>query len=237
MGVTWRGLSDQRKSALTAGTALMIMVLAAFFSYGFAHANLLVQGDANATFQNIVSQNNLFKAEILGWMIILICDIVVAWSCYIFLKPIDQNLSLLGAWLRLAYATILGIAILNLLFVLLFSNSTDDFPGFTPNQLGVQVMLYLKAFDSMWSVGLIVFGGHLLIVGMLALRSNSVPKWIGILLLIASIGYILIHLCKLFFEDYEAIRRILEFAFTVPMTAGETGFGLWMLFRGGKANA
>jgi hypothetical protein len=50
---------------------------------------------------------------------------VVAWALYIFLKPINNNLSLLGAWLRLTYATILGIAILNLIFVLLLSKNTD----------------------------------------------------------------------------------------------------------------
>jgi magnesium-transporting ATPase (P-type) len=237
MSIPGRRLSDQRTSALTAGTVLMIMTLAAFFSYGFAHAHLLVQGDANATLQNMIAQNNLFKAEILGWIIILICDIVVAWSCYVFLKPIHPHLSLLGAWLRLTYATILGIAIMNLLFVQLLSNSTNDLSGFTSNQLGVQVMLHLKAFDSMWSVGLLVFGGHLLILGMLTLRSDSVPKCIGILLLIASVGYILIHLGKLFFADYEGTGRILEFVFIVPMTAGELCFGLWMLFRGGKVTA
>ncbi|AJY74856.1 DUF4386 domain-containing protein [Paenibacillus beijingensis] len=234
MGIPGGKLSNQRKSALTAGTALMIMAVAAFFSYGFVHVSLLVQGDANATFQNIISQNHLFKAEIFGWIIILICDIVAAWSCYVYLKPINQHLSLLGAWLRLAYAAILGAAIMNLLLVLLLSNGTDDLSSFTFNQLGEQVMLHLKAFDSIWSLGLIVFGGHLLILGILALRSDNIPKWIGSLLLLAAIGYSLIHFCKLFFEDYEEIRKILEYVFTVPMIAGETGFGLWLLFKGGK---
>lgn len=227
-------LSYQRKSALTAGTALMIMALAAAFSYGFAHGSLLVQGDAHATLQNMISRNNLFKAEIFGWIIILISDIVAAWSLYIFFEPINKNLSLLGAWLRLVYAAILGIAIMNLLFVLLLSSGTVYLSTFSPAQLGAQVMLHLQAFDSIWSVGLIIFSGHLLILGMLALRSGSVPKWIGILLLIASIGYFLIHLCELFLADYEGIRRSLEFVFIIPMTAGEMSLGLWMLFKGGK---
>lgn len=141
-------LSDLRKSALTAGISLIIMALAAFFSYGYVHESLMLQGDASATLQNIISQNMLFKAEIFGWIIILICDIVVAWSFYIFLKPINRNLSLLGAWLRLTYATILGIAIMNLIFVLLLSNNTVDLSLLTTEQLQVQVMLYLKAFDS-----------------------------------------------------------------------------------------
>lgn len=230
-------LSDLRKSALTAGISLIIMALAAFFSYGYVHGSLMLQGDASATLQNIISQNMLFKAEIFGWIIILICDIVVAWSFYIFLKPINRNLSLLGAWLRLTYATILGIAIMNLIFVLLLSNNTVDLSLLTTEQLQVQVMLYLKAFDSIWSIGLIVFGGHLLIVGWVALKSDSVPKLISILLLIASIGYIVIHLYNTFRPQDHEIITILEFVFTVPMIVGELGFGLWLLFRGGKVTA
>ncbi|WP_219834635.1 DUF4386 domain-containing protein [Paenibacillus sp. R14(2021)] len=229
-----RERSDQRKSALIAGTALMIMTLAALFSYGFVHTRLMEQGNAGAIVQRIISQNHLFKAEILGWMIILLCDIVVAWSSYVFLKPTNKNLALLGAWLRLVYATLLGIAITNLLFVLLLTNRTDYLSSFTPNQLGAQVMLHLKAFESIWSVGLIVFGAHLLILGILTFQSDSVPRWIGILLLLASMGYILIHLDKLFFADYGEIGTILEAIFIVPMTLGEIGFGLWLLFRGGK---
>jgi hypothetical protein len=225
-------LSDQRKSALTVGILLIIMTLASLFSYGFVHARLVVQGDASATFHNIMSSNMLFKAEIFGWVIILISDIVVAWAFYIFLKPINKSLSLLGAWFRLTYAAILGIAILNLLFVLPLSNSADYLS--ISDQLQARVMQYLEAFDSIWSIGLIIFGGHLLIVGCLAFKSDSIPKVISILLLIAAMGYILIHLCNTFLPQYDGISTILKYVFTVPMIAGELGFGLWMLFKGGK---
>ncbi|WP_342418043.1 DUF4386 domain-containing protein [Paenibacillus sp. FSL R10-2782] len=235
MATSGKELTDQRKIALTAGTSLVIMTLAAFFSYGFVHESLVVQGDAGATFHNIMSQHMLFKAEILGWVIILICDIVVAWAFYIFLKPIHSNLSLLSAWLRLVYTTILGIAILNLILVSVLSSSTDYSLLFETNQLQAQVMLYLEAFDPIWSIGLIIFGGHLLIVGYLAFQSNNIPKVISILVLIASIGYIVIHLSNTILPHYDEILTMLKLIFTVPMVAGELGFGLWLLFRGGKA--
>lgn len=230
-------LSDHRKSALTAGTSLMIMTLAAFFSYGLVHESLLIQGDASTILENVISQNMLFKAEILGWIIIMICDIVVAWSFYIFLKPINKNLSLLAALLRLTYTALLGIAIMNLVFVLLLTIKADYLSLISTDQIQAHVMLYLKAFDSIWSIGLIVFGGHLLIVGWVTLKSNSVPKLISIFMLIAAIGYIGIHLCKTFLPEYDKIMMILELVFTVPMIAGELGFGLWLLFRGGKVSA
>ena len=237
MAIIVKKQSDQRKYALTAGILLIIMAFVSFFSYGFAHASLVVKGDASTTFHNIMSSNILFKAEIFGWIIILISDIVVAWAFYIFLKPIHKNLSLLGAWLRLTYATILGIAILNLIFALLLTKHTDYLSLFKTDQLQAQMMLFLEAFQSIWSIGLIIFGGHLMVVGYVAFKSNSIPKVISILLLLASIGYIVIHLCNTFLPEYDGVISILNLVFSVPMIAGELGFGIWLLLKGGKVRA
>ncbi|MGX4588325.1 DUF4386 domain-containing protein [Paenibacillus chitinolyticus] len=229
-------LKEQRTAALTAGIALIVMTLAAFFSYGFVHESLMAQGDASLTFQAVTSSRTLFKAEILGWVIILICDIVVAWAFYIFLKPVHKHLSLLGAWFRLVYAAVLGTALLNLIVVLLLSGRAGYLSLVNTGQLQAYVRMYLEAFGLIWSMGLIIFGGHLLIVGILAFKSGQIPKIIGLFLLMASIGYMAVHLCNLFLPDYETLTKLLNVVFMIPMVAGELGFGVWLLARGGKGS-
>ncbi|WJQ83101.1 DUF4386 domain-containing protein [Brevibacillus brevis] len=228
--------SIQRKSALIAGISLFIMVLASFFSYGFAHESLVVQGDANATFQNIKSSPMLFKAEIFGWVIILITDIVVAWAFYLFLKPMNPYLSLLAAWFRLIYTAILGIALFNLIVVLLLSKNTEPFALLPSDQLQAQMMLCLQAFESIWSIGLMIFGGHLMLVGYVAFQSETIPRVIGSLLLLASVGYMVINISKLFFSQNIGMISTLTAIFQLPMIAGELGFGIWLLFKGGLAS-
>jgi len=232
MTTTGKQRIDQRKPALAAGLSLIIMTLASFFSYGYVHASLVVQGDASTTFHNIQSSHSLFQAEIFGWVVILICDIVVAWGFYMVMKPAHERLSLLAAWFRLIYSAILGIAILNLLFVSLLSRTA---PSPVSEQLPAQGMLYLSAFESIWSVGLITFGIHLAMVGYVALRFTRSPKIISILLMIAGVGYLLLHTCSVFLPQYEGMIAVLKYIFTVPMIVGELGFGLWLLFKGGKA--
>ncbi|KOP79797.1 hypothetical protein AMS59_06225 [Lysinibacillus sp. FJAT-14745] len=235
MSTTIHGHSNRRKSALIGGTALIIMALAAFFSYGFVHENLVLQGDASAIFNNLTSSTMLFKAEIFGWMIILIADIVVTWAFYTFLEPINRNLALLAAWLRLTYTTILGVAILNLVFVLLLSNGIGNF-SFNIDQLQSHVMLFLEAFETIWAIDLIIFGGHLMVIGYIACKSSEIPKVISILLLLAAIGYIIINVFIVFFSQYDEVISILKLIFNVPMILGELGFGIWLLIRGGKVS-
>lgn len=227
-------VSSQRKSALTAGISLVIMALAAFFSYGFVHGSLVVQGDAGATFNNILSSSSLFKAEILGWVVILIADVLVAWALYVYLEPMNKSLSVLAAWLRLIYTGILGIAIMSLIVVLLLSRHMDDLSSFKVEQIQALMLLGVEAFEAIWSVGLILFGGHLLIVGYVAFKSAGIPKIISLLLLLAGIGYMLIHLSETFLPEYEGVISVLNLVFTLPMVVGELGFGVWLLFRGGR---
>ncbi|EJS66586.1 DUF4386 domain-containing protein [Bacillus cereus] len=219
---------DERKFAITAGTALLIMAFAAFFSYGFVHGNLVVQDDASTTLHNIQTSNSLFKAEIFGWIIIFIMDIIAAWALYFFLKPIHASISLLAAWLRLMYTAILGIGVFNLILALLLSKSIIANPE-------TYTMLFLSAFEYIWSVGLIIFGLHLFVLGFVTFLSKHIPKFISVLLFIAAIGYIVIHVMNTMFSQYDAIISIIQIVFQLPMIAGELGFAIWLLLKGGKS--
>lgn len=223
-----KNVTNLRKAAITSGISLIIMAIAAGFSYGYIHGSLVVPGDISTTYHNIASSIMLFKAEIIGWVVVLLLDVIVAWSSYIFLKPVNQELAILASWLRLTYAAILGIAILNLVCVLLVSNNAS-----VTDHLQANVTLYLEAFEMIWSIGLIVFGVHLLVVGWIGFQSNSIPKIISILLVLGAIGYIGIHLSKTLLIK-QNITTTLELVFYIPMIAGELGFGLWLLFKGGK---
>ncbi|EJR30256.1 MULTISPECIES: DUF4386 domain-containing protein [Bacillus] len=217
----------ERNFALFAGTSLLIMAFTAFFSYSFVHGNLVVPSNASTTLHNIQTSSSLFKAEIFGWIIIFITDIIASWALYFFLKPIHTSLSLLATCLRLMYTAILGIAIFNLTFVLLLSKSTvANSEAYT--------MLFLEAFEYIWSVGLIIFGLHLLTLGYVTFQSKNIPKTISILLLIAAIGYIIINVMNTMFSQYDAIISILNVVFQLPMITGELGFSIWLLLRGGK---
>ena len=233
MALSEKGMFTTRQAAILAGSGLLAMAAAAAFSYGYAHGTLLVPGDATATVHNVITNTGLFKAEILGWLIILLCDIVVAWACYVFFQPVHKHLSMLAASFRLIYTTILGMAIIQLVSALLLSNNQTLFSG-NSSSLATQIMLHFQTFETVWSMGLIVFGFHLLLLGVLALRAERIPRIIGILLLVAGVGYLIVHTDDLLLIGSPDIMTMVENILILPMTAGELGLALWLLFRGGK---
>ncbi len=223
-----------RKSAVIAGVSLLIMTIAAFFSYGYVHSSLIIGGNSVATLNKIQGSTGLFNAEILGWLIILITDILVSWAFYIYLKPIHQGYSLLAAWLRLIYTAVLAIAVSNLIQVNSLVNHSGELFSRSINTLASQVMLSVITFESVWSLGLIVFGLHLLVVGLVVLKTRTIPKPIGIMLFMAGVSYMLIHLLHGFFPMLENMTSTLEMILSIPMIVGELGFGIWLLIKGGK---
>lgn len=223
-----------RQVAVIAGISLLIMTIAAFFSYGYVHSSLIISDDSIATLNKIQASAGLFNAEVLGWLIIIITDILVSWAFYIYLKHIHQGYSLLAAWLRLIYTAVLAIAVSNLIHVRTLVSNSDKLFNQSIDTLASKVMISIQTFESVWSLGLIVFGLHLLVAGLVVLKTKAVPKTIGILLCIAGISYILIHLLHGFIPKLGNVTSTLEMILSIPMIVGELGFGIWLLFKGGK---
>src|SRR6266496_1673652 len=181
-------------AALIAGIGLLIIVVAAPFAELYVYPKLVVSGNPMETAQNIIANKALFTSAIFGYLITFVCDLIVAWALYVLLKPVNENLSLLTAWFRLVYTVIALVALLNLVTVLRLLNTSDILTVFQPDQFYAQVMLSLSAFRSNWYFGLLFFGIHLGLLGYLVLRSNYIPKILGVLLIVAGLGYLLSNL-------------------------------------------
>ena len=200
------------KAARVAGIGYLIIFVLGIFANFFIFGGLLVHGNAAATANNIMANGLLFRGGMVSWLIVLVCDIVIAWALYIFLKPVSKSLSLLAAWFRLVYATIFGITQLNLLFVLLLLNGTDYLAVFDTNQLQALAMLFLNGHNLGFLIGLVFFGVHLLLISYLIFKSNYIPKILAILLLLSSLGYLIDSFANFLlpnYADYETIFLLL----------------------------
>ena len=153
--------------------------------------SLIVPGDAATTANNIMANEWQFRLGILGFIIMVVFDVVVAWALYVLLKPVNKSLSLFAAWFRLVNATIFGIALYNIISVLQLLSGADYLTAYETGQLHAQVMLFLDAFNHTWLIGLVFFGVHLFVLGYLIFRSGYIPRILGILLIIAALAYLI----------------------------------------------
>jgi hypothetical protein len=212
-------------AAIIAGIGILLIAILALIANFGIFQKLVVPGDANGTAKNIFASVKLFRVGICCFLVVSILDVVVAWSLYVVLMPVNKSLSLLAGWLRLVYAAIFAFAIVDLPNILLLQNGGDLSHVNETSQVNTQVMLLLGSFRNGWDIGLAIFGLHLLIVGYLVFRSSYFPKFLGVLLIIASLGYLVDSFGKLLLPNYNL--TIAAFTFI-----GEALFIFWLLLRG-----
>ena len=213
---SWKHDTRPRTAALITGIGLLAMaVIAAIANFGVI-ANLAVPGDASATAANLAESADLLRFAAAGLVIVAILDMVVAWGLYIVLRSVNPSLSLFGGWLRLAYAAILAVAI-NSLVGALRAGPMDP----------ALAVFFLESFNSLWQIGLIVFGVHLTVVGLLAWQSDYMHWVFGVLLIIAGLGYIVDGFVTLLSPDYSLDLAMFTFI-------GEVALIFWLLIRGRK---
>jgi len=169
---------QRRTASLTAGLALALMTVIAAISVFGAIGTLIIPGDAAQTVQNITESQSLFRWGIAGLILVVILDIVVAVALLTLFRPVNRSISTMAAAFRLTYAAVYLVAIIQLVVAL---GLLGD-----PNE----AMRAIDAYDTIWHIGLILFGIHLLLIGFLAYRSGFMAKVFGILLVVAGLGYI-----------------------------------------------
>lgn len=221
--------SSQRTAALVAGVGLVLMLFFAMFGTFFVLDSLVIPGDVATTAENIVNNQQLFRMGIASIIIVIILDVIVAWGLYVFLRPVNWSLSLLGGWFRLVYSAIFFVALINLVNALGLLTDADSSTLFAADQIPSQVMLSLNAFYAGWDAGLVIFGLHLVIVGYLVFTSGNMPRVLGLLVIIAGLGYTIDTFSALLLPGFGVTLSMFTFI-------GEVLLGFWLLIKGVRAN-
>jgi hypothetical protein len=214
-----------RKVSFTAGVGLLFMSVLSAFGYLVAVKGLVVPGNAARTAKNIAAHQGVFRFGILSLYLVVVLDVVVAWALYRVFKPVSKGISMLAAWLRIAYAGIFMVAISQLIGVFRSLGNTSRFGIVSSDQLHAQVLLRVNTFTNIWHAGLVLFGLNLLVLAYLAYESGYVPHLLGILLAIAGVGYV-----------FDTVARALVGGSSSDVSAstgiGEFVFALWLVIRG-----
>ena len=213
-----------RQAALVAGFTYLLNP-APYAEY--VYPKLVVSGSIEQTSLNISAHGGLFLAAAFCYLISFIGDIVLAWSLYVLLKPVNKSLSLLTACFQLVYAAVAISSTLTLFTVFRLLNTPEYLSVFGAGPLRAQIDLLLHSFRYGWSISLVLFGIHLILLGYLVFNSKYIPWIIGILLVIDGLGWVIDSVSPYLFPNA-------SLGFITITFFGELVFMFWLLIRGWK---
>lgn len=211
---------NKRKIALTSGWALIVMAIIAAYSIGFALAEF-DPSQAEDLRDRLQSRAGLYTSMLGGLFAIVLLDILVSFTLYEFFKKDNRTLSAISSLLRVIYTVVFAFAISHLL------KNADA--GLTEASIGEN----LEAFKNTWYIGLIIFGFHILLIGILMKIHTRIPKILWVTALIAGLSYVFVHLLEIYSPEWPALET-LSMILAVPMAVGELGLAIWLVAKGGR---
>lgn len=215
----------QKTSGIIIGLSLLLMAGAAFWSMG----TLLGEYQTSTS----VEQFELLKANeeglgnhLTAWLVIIILDAIISIAIITRYHSSHPTRAVLTGMVRLIYTFILIVA---------YSSMSLGLEGF---HSGVtiaefeQISTYLGEFFSVWSLGLIVFGVHLILWSRLIVKPKLAERILQVLLFIAGAGYIITSGGPKLLESYSEYADLIQKIFVIPMVLGELGMGIFLLIQG-----
>jgi len=213
----------------TSGIAYLLIFLCGFYA-NFAILESLVEfNDPITTTTNIIKNHSQFGYGLIGFVIMVIFDLILVWSLFKITITVSKRLSSLASLFRLLHALLFILGL-----ICLFEVYMETSGAMYSDTLQHEIFTSLVYFDVFWTIGLLFFAVHLIILGYLILKSVNIPDVLGILLFLASIGYFVDSLAKLFFEGYDHLKSYFEILVILTGVIGELSFTIWLLVKGLK---
>lgn len=209
-------------SSRVAGLVAAVVLASGSFA-GYVASRLIVRGDAAATSSNIVASETLFRLGLLGSLVMMLAFIVYALLLYRLLQPVNRSHAVLMLALALVSVPIYMLSQVNLFAALPLASAG----------LHEQVSLFLELHRLGNLIAAIFFGLWLIPLGLLVLRSGFLPRFLGILLLVGSPGYVIVFVQAFLFPGYQ--RTLWSNPFLVITHVAEGALMLWLLIRGVNA--
>ena len=218
-----------RKTARMAGLFYLIFLLTLILASNI-RGQLIVSGDAVATANNIIGSELFFRFGFVTELVSAVFFVLAAWALYVLLKPVNKNLALLLLLLNLGSVAVECINALNLFNALQFLSGANYLNVFQTGQLQAMAMSFLNSYTNGFIIAQIFFSAWLLPLGYLVYKSRSLPKFLGILLILDFFGNLSWFLVFFLLPDY----GILAYPGNAISFVAEISLTVWLLIMGVK---
>jgi hypothetical protein len=219
-------MDSLRTYAKVAGVLFLLSMIGGGFGEMYAPSRLIVSTDAAATAANLRSSGFLFRLGFAAYLLEALCDVALAWVFYVLLRPVQKDVALLAAFFGLVSTALFGFAELFYFASTLVLRDAEYLKAFTPDQRNALALLSLKTYGLGSGAFMAFYGVASLLRGYLIFRSTYLPKFLGVLLMLAGLGFVTKNVLVVLAPQYASSVLLL------PMFLAGVSLTVWFLVKG-----
>lgn len=222
-------LIELKRKASYAGLLYLALIILGFYMTAYVYPNIQVVGDPQATFDNLLENEFLFRTGIFAHLLNTVVFTMLVLALYRLLGSGHKYVGMLMvAFVVLHLSFEFGAEALNLAALMV---AKGNFLG-SMELLQRQEWAYLflrTARYSMMVLSMAFWGLWLITLGTLVYRSVYIPRIFGVLLFLGGTAYFIQSTMNILFPG--TINAILS-VFIVFYAVGPIAFMLWLLIKG-----
>jgi hypothetical protein len=212
--------------AKVAGVLVLLTFVAGGFGEAFVPSKLIVATEAAATVENLKSSDLMFRLSFVGYLVEACCDVTLALIFYVLLKPVHRHVSLLAAFFGLIGTATFAVAELFYFAPTLVLRGGGYLKSFSPDQLNTLALLSLKLFGLGAGIFTVFYGMGWVLRGYLILQSGYFPKFLGVLMTVAGLAFIVSNFTAVLAPQYQSGLLL------ALMLPGLLSMTVWLLVKG-----
>ena len=220
-----------RPFAQLAGSLYLVIGIAGVFSIIWVPAQLTVSGDPSGTAALIAQRPGLFAAGVGADVVLMIAEIMLSVMLYAMFRSHGHVLALSAAAARLIMVAVMAAMLLPEAGILALVSRDAPFVELNEGQRAELAWVLRKIHDAGVLVWQVFFTMHLWLLGVLAWRSECVPRLLAGGLAIGGTGYLAASVHAFHFPQVAALGAAVM-ALLAVATLAEIGFAIWLLVRG-----
>lgn len=210
---------EQKQSIKTAritGVWYLLMAISGILGFLVFHSEIFVSGNPEQTLTNLVELKSTARIRLLLEFAIVISQALTAvWFYRLFKDNYEWEAWTLGIW-GMVNAVAIMISAISIASAIGVANS--DISAMEDKILLIQV--FQNIISNAWGIGGLFFGLWLFPMGYIVIKSKRMPVWLGRVIVLGGIGYLISTVIRYAGIDFSFNRFL-----TLPATIGE----FWMI--------
>jgi hypothetical protein len=226
MTTTRTGATSVQTYARIAGILLLLSMVGGGIGEFYVPSTLIVSADATATARNVITHNSLFRMGFAAYLVEAVCDITLSLVFYVLLKPVRRDLALLAAFFGLVSTAVFAVAELFYFAPAFILGGAGYLKTFSPDQLNTLALLSLKFYTYGGGIFMVFYGTATALRAYLIYRSGYLPRFLGVLLALAGLGFIINNFMLVLAPAYTSDFLL------IPVSIAVLSLTLWLLVKG-----
>lgn len=222
-----------KKTARLAGLLYLIWIITGLYAMFYVPSQTIVRGDAVATANKILANEFVFRTGIINDLISSTIWVFMVLILYQMFKSVNEcQAKLLVAFVFVQIPTVFIMDAFNITSLMILKG--EILKTFELTQRQDLAILFLKISDYGVLTLETFWGLWLFPLGTLVYRSNFIPRFLGVWLIITGIFYLVLSFTSIMLPQYKDM--VLNSPLALPVEVGEVAIMLWLLIKGVKTN-